>query len=883
MRLILMCASATILAAATASSAESSAPPKFVAKPTATKAADGKVKIDFATDRETDVAVFVEDGGGKVVRHLVAGVLGKNPPPPLKPGLAQSVEWDGRADYGKPALDSPFKVRVALGLGAKYDKVLIETPLSLSNVHGLGVGPDGTAYVVEGATMFAINRDGTYQRAITPFPSSLSQERAKGFRGIELDGRPAPVVYYVGGWSAALYPPGSLAGERKNIMAVSKEGYIYRIMGGGHSSQPPAGIAVYDSEGGCPVDKYFGPPLFPNKVMLMARPFLSIASDSKSAFISGVRPASEKDFSAVYRSKLPERGPAEIFFGKSNETGKDRDHLGGVPRGTCPDGKGNLLIADYANNRVVVVTETEGKYVGEFAVVKPDCVGADPQTGAVYVTRELGDKSGIGAMVELVKYSGWQNPQELAKFTPGGWCGFQLWLMGVDCSAKPPVVWLGSDGGRLIRIEDQGGKFEPRELKFGMEGGNCGLDMSVDRFREDREVYVRSTGDVWLRYNEKTEKITPLNFMQTAGLRAGGGGGKGYLAGPDGNIYGIGYPNILFKLDRAGKPLPFDKPFLPAGAKLGPGQAFVPVSMNDTTHTLGLRHDGHIFVFAQKEPGNRTNKALWEFLPNGEKVAGDPIIWKVSDWDSGPRFDPQGNIYISSPVRPAGWNCPPELQTRLEALQKDNQFGSGPYAATKGMYGSIIKFSPKGGMIHYPDAANNPRPYDDEPKLDPGLKNIEAEWVTFGSGLAKMKVTGAEWIHPGYSHLASNATDGCNCEATRFDVDEFGRVWFPDLNLFQVRVIDTNGNALTKFGGYGNADSRGPDSPVIDPQTKKLRPRRPDDSKDLKSPFAEPEIAFAWLVGVVATDKYAYTGDLMNRRMLRLKQTYAAEETVEVK
>jgi hypothetical protein len=885
------------------------APPKFVAKPTATKAADGKVKIDFATDRETDVAVFVEDGGGKVVRHLVAGVLGKNPPPPLKPGLAQSVEWDGRADYGKPALGGPFKVRVALGLGAKYDKVLIEDTLSLGNVRGLGVGPDGTVYVVGYAgggsfgseVILAINRDGTYQRTIAPFPSSLSRDRAKGFQGIELDGRPAPLAYNE---NDGLYPPVSPMGERKTVMAVSKEGYVYRVIGGARY-QPPAGIAAVDSEGGCPAEQYLGPPLLPAGHIMQLRPCLSISSDGKAIFITGLRDKfylgtpGEKALTAVYRAKLPERGPAEPFFGDPNKEGKDQSHLGGVPHGTCPDGKGNLLIADCDGDRIVVVAEKDGKYVGEFAVTKPDCVAVDPQTGAVYVTKIAGK----WPQVELIKFSGWQNPKELAKFTPTGEVGFQPWLMVVDFSAKPGVVWMGSDNGRLLRIEDSGGKFEtPREVSSGSGGlydnpTGCSLDMSVDRFREDREIYVRSNGDVWFRYNEKTDKISSLNFMRTAGLRAGGGGGKGYLAGPDGNIYGIGYSWQLFKLNREGKPLTWDKPFYPDTAdrpefggatgwmadplkKKDPHYVFVPVSENDTTHTLGLRHDGHIFVFAQKGPGARTSKALWEFLPTGEKVV-DPIIWKVSDWDSGPRFDPQGNIYISSPVRPAGWNCPPELQTRLEGPLGKGSFGPGPYAVARGMYGSIVKFSPKGGMIQYPDAANDPRPYDGEPKLDPGLKSIDAEMIQWGAGsaLAKVKVTGAEWIHPGYSRLASNATSGCNCESSRFDVDEFGRVWFPDLNLFQVRVIDTNGNALAKFGGYGNADSRGPDSAVIDPQTKKLRPRRAEDPKDLKSPFAQPEIAFSWLVGVVATDKYVYAGDLMNRRMLRLKQVYAAEET----
>jgi hypothetical protein len=66
-----------------------------------------------------------------------------------------------------------------------------------------------------------------------------------------------------------------------------------------------------------------------------------------------------------------------------------------------------------------------------------------------------------------------------------------------------------------------------------------------------------------------------------------------------------------------------------------------------------------------------------------------------------------------------------------------------------------------------------------------------------------------------------------------------------------------------KFGAYGNADSCEP------------------ESKDPS--LATPEIAFARPVSVGVTDKYAYCGDSMNRRLLRAKIVYAAEESAEIK
>ena len=121
--------------------------PAFTKKPVVTKAGD-KAQVNFTVNRETDVTVYIDDAKGNVIRHLVSGVLGTNAPAPLKSNsLSQAIEWDGLADYGKPAEGGPFKVRVALGLGAKYERAIRVNPTSFSSINALGVGPDGTVYV----------------------------------------------------------------------------------------------------------------------------------------------------------------------------------------------------------------------------------------------------------------------------------------------------------------------------------------------------------------------------------------------------------------------------------------------------------------------------------------------------------------------------------------------------------------------------------------------------------------------------------------------------------------------------------------------------------------------------------------------------------------
>ena len=130
MRSVVVVPTAVLLAAASAAAAAAApAKPKFTKAPTAAKAG-GKVKIEFAVSAPTDVAVFIEDGKGKTVRHLVAGVLGENPPAPLQAdSLAQMVEWDGKFDKSivaaglKPA--GPFKARVAIGTRPSFDGYLL--------------------------------------------------------------------------------------------------------------------------------------------------------------------------------------------------------------------------------------------------------------------------------------------------------------------------------------------------------------------------------------------------------------------------------------------------------------------------------------------------------------------------------------------------------------------------------------------------------------------------------------------------------------------------------------------------------------------------------------------------------------------------------------
>jgi len=118
---------------------------QFTQPPTAVTDGAG-VRIEFAVSKPTDVAVTVLDAKGRAVRHLVAGMLGPNPPERLKAdALRQSIRWDRKDDDEKPvdAKAGPFRVRVTAGLRPQFDRLLLSNLDASPSVHSIAAGPGG--------------------------------------------------------------------------------------------------------------------------------------------------------------------------------------------------------------------------------------------------------------------------------------------------------------------------------------------------------------------------------------------------------------------------------------------------------------------------------------------------------------------------------------------------------------------------------------------------------------------------------------------------------------------------------------------------------------------------------------------------------------------
>ena len=820
----------------------------FTKKPTATRTAAGGLQIDFAVSAATDVAVFIENKDGKTVRHLVAGVLGKNPPSPLKAdSLEQSLTWDGNDDYGKPVAGGPFRVRVAVGMKPQMDGLMLDNPSATGTVSALAVGPTGEAFVFHtdptcngnmgGHKIKVFDRTGKPLRTIWPMPANLPADRLKAVGVFQTaDGKLVPRLH---NYETLSFYPDPIANRGRSLPGfssptVDKRGRLYWVALGPR-------IGCVDKDGGVPYPTLFSEPVLKIKGLRSAnqyahgfdRPSLAASSDGKWLYLSGLTTGTGvKDavpVPAVFRINIDTLGEAEAFLGDPAKPGSD-DSTFSSPRGIAV-ANGLLYVADFDNGRVMAFKESDKSLAGKFDVTRPDTLGVDPATGAIYVCSPTygpdGKPAGAKLASDLIKFDGLKTGKELYR-TALPKAGGNPWdyehRIAVDASAKPVVIWLPglSYTQQLIRLEDAGDKFtvaaDPRDTKTMWAEGP--RDMNVDRVRD--ELYVKVNPEKWLRFNEKTGQ--PLKpFAPGIGSSANG---TQMVPFRDGNLYtwswGIGF--LLF--DNDGKKINWpgtSKPLIPLGG----------IMCFQERHLEVLSPEEMLIVLNPQWHYEKYDKAptpLDILFPDGNKPAGvktglatsigvigpdgklkRTVIWQCMPGAT-PRVDPKGNIYLAEIIKPEGKSYPDFFADGLESLDKAN--GKTNYGAawwTSYVYGSIIKFPPTGGAV-WLNKANKPTPNVlGEPPADLLAKpKVKVRTHLGYNPISEAELQGAEWFHFGfspYSCWSTTSTDTCMCEGARFDVDPFGRVFYPNVGQFRIEVLDTNGNELTTFGQYGNEDA----------------------------------------------------------------------------
>jgi hypothetical protein len=877
---------AVVLTACLAARAAAEAPAvQFTKKPTAHKTARG-VQVEFALRTATDVAVFVEDASGKVIRHLVAGVLGPNPPAPLQPGsLEQSLTWDGKDDWGRPAAGGPFTVRVRAGTRAEFDRFLGFNPDTCGRVSAIAVGPGGTVYVFHldntandnmgGVKLKVFTRDGKHQKVLIPFPADIARERIKALGAFEdPEGDLIPRVH---NWEHLSFYPDTVGGRGRDmpefgeLPAVDSKGRVYWMVHG------PSLCAV-DADGGIPYDAFIGPKLLAGiKGLKMAgegpweysaeRPSLAVSSDDKFVYFAGLSAAAP--LPCVFRVPVDTRGPAEVFLGTLDRPGKDQASLT-APRGIAV-AKGLVYVADPGADRIAVFREADCSFVGQVRVKNPQCVGVDPASGALYVC-VYGGKSAA-----LLKFSGLDGGRELYRMAlPASLIAGQT-RIAVDGSARPVRIWVPEviyAPWSLKCIEDAGERFvdkgDPQGKDLWIPGPR---DLTLDRDRG--ELYIKGNfgkmnAQKFYRFEERTCKLLadydPGKFVGSTAS------GVQMVPGSDGALYTVSFGNGLMRFDRQFNKLNFaglNGNQIPIGGVMNFQQRYLALKPYAAVDEIYVVPPPFYRLMVEQKLAYETAERKIRGQMNGRytclNVLGRDgktkrtVIWECLD-SAVPRVDRWGNIYLVDLVKPLDRAYPEFFDGKLpEAGGKEGTRRS-DVLWNAAMYASIIKFPPRGGAIWYRKSDKLPASCVGTPSPELLAQPTIPFKTVYGEPPHTGAVQGALWCHFGYSPYSMPGSGSmCNCEASGFDVDPFGRFFFPNLGLSRVEIIDSNNNPIATFGKYGNEDSGGENAKV-----------------------SKPEIPFAWPVYVVASDTHAYVADTVNRRTVRVKLACAAEATCQV-
>jgi DNA-binding beta-propeller fold protein YncE len=824
----------------------------FKSAPVIKKTGD-KVSITFTLSKATDCEVAVLDAKNKIVRHLAAGLLGDQtpPPPPLKTGLSQSILWDGLDFMGEKATGGPFKIRIRAGMSVKYGRMIGGSPYTggvtgmpyRAPVNGLVSDGQGKLYVKMMSTVGShgnsgiwpwhirrFDAKGKYEKTILPHPPSTPPEKATGFKMIATaDGSFAPanrnslygVFYNFGNELSNRIVDGQLVFVQTERRLL----HLFKLDG----SNAVKTINMWSK-----------------KAKLKCARWLDIqvafSPDGKYVYYSNVagvpydgkKPA---DISAdwpqgrVYRQDLSKPGldPVKFFDFKLPDFEQQKYWMPSAwdkksaAAGIDVDAKGNVLVCDLVN-QVVHEISPAGKELSQTAIPWPDKVLVNRKTNDLYVfSRKVSRGSLPPAKIYKISGRG-QDAKTVSELQLKGTIGSAATL---DQSGKKTVIWVagaskgGYKGGdSLLRIVDSGAALEADGDSFLNKDKKAIAFLGYSEVDAQNElVYVtKSGGTVW-RYNGETGEGGPLKIKAVD-----------LAVGPNGQVFTWGvsgsYSGPIGRFDRDLNPLPNDSGKHTFGylyGRAGRGSSVCGMDVDkhgrvyatwgsNACHVRVYGKDGKLVDFPQKlAQVDRKTKKSFE-IP----VAID----YCSGYGGSIRVDLAGNIYLLQYSTPKGFKPP-------AGYEKD--------PAYKRSTGTILKFGPQGSKRKV--------------KINSG-----------GRGGDPLGFEGILATYPDCGPISSwNCAGSCACTKPRFDVDGFGRLYIPNAITFKVSVRDNAGNEILKFGQYGNFDCQGPESSE-----------------------PKPAIPLGWPVTAGASDRFIYVGDCLNHRVVRVDKTWALEKLSEI-
>lgn len=877
--------------------------PRFVQAPSIRRQGTG-FTISFSVNTPCDATVAVLDKNGRVVRHLASGVLGPNAPEPFKKNsLAQEIEWDGRDDIGEQltvnskqsqeaatadvsavasskaahrslstVYPAPYSIRVQLGLRPVFKRMLFEQPQGLSKRGPLGltVGKDGLLYVEEGDAYVLENGlagalqklnvkvfdgDGNYLRSLVPFPGHRAPEEVSEVQFLTTrDGRRIPLALTGGNFSYGGFLPGASKTVRNTPLITSDGKMIYPCGNPVHGKRR---FLVLGIDGSARKETFAGPPL-QSEAKACAQIFMALSPDEKYLYFAGARSKREKGSAlghAVYRTTLDSQDFAKAFIGREFEPGNAEGQFND-PRGVDVDSKGRIWVCDYMNDRIQVFSADAG-FLKSFEIRGPDQVRVHPKTGAVYVisVRDRGTTSSGWSVTwenyedkSIVKFKSFDEWKETARLDlpkrkssmhdPGP-------LLALDAVRNELVIWIAhfgrsDDNDFIWRVADRDGRLVQVPHKMVRLAGHGGGAPAIAADRRNNELIV---GDSLL--DPATGQMRKLNLAGKAG-KAALAEVSDIAAGPDSLIYyrsAVSLPNIekiwrIRRFDRNGQLVPFSKanpPHLGQGEpptefvageciEANANRAITAFNMHAAPFTVGP--DGKVYVVSAASREHREVR-VDVYGPDGDLVK--PGLITMTKSGGCIRLDRSGRMWASDTIRPKGLSMP-------------EWYTSDPLGGLTRWYGTVFRCDPAGGGV---SPANEASATHMAGGMEEKLKPVT--------------VKGALWSFHGLAPMPLQT--GCQCvmTGTRFDADDWGRVWVPDAPGYCVAAVDSAGNLITRFGAYGNRDATGAGGAV-----------------------PAPPIPFWYPNQTAALDNDVFVGDMLAGRIVQVHLAYETEAAVQV-
>lgn len=810
--------------------------------------------VSFELSRMADVEVAIVDAAnGVVVRHLAAGVLGKNPPAPLKAdSAAQQIVWDGKDDYGQTAADaSKLAVRVRAGMGSKLKQIVGGDPYAFYSkemgqgdhaawrLTGMEAKSDGKVYVMGNADNYGppairqYDAKGEFQRTVFPPPAGKPLDAVKGWGvNVREDGSYTPQYNDLSSPALSKTPICGTRGAIADLVPSSDPNSLlisfgYRLMKvntDGTISDRPMLEDKLVNEPSIVADSKKKDPTVVGPMQVCP------AADGKHFYLSGVFGASStgRDRTGASKTGFWRDGQifkvdaatrkAAVFFALPEDKvlGDFRDR-GPSPiadfkygtyaaiQGVAADAEGHVFACDRQNKRVLVL-DAEGKILREIPVEYPDAIAVGPKSKALYVTTRFGHFHGAGKLT-LLKFNDWSKdtaPAATEPLCPVHHFNQTTYMAAVESNGET-FVWVAYTALPVRVYKDSGAGLQLVK-DFYEAGPQRALDLQhfiVDSKTEN--VYVADGFNNCFLLNDWSKpQFKKLMVDDQTPLRALS------LAIDPRNRFLYTHqdrrPVARFRMDGA-----FLVPAPPDGSK---ENAFTPELSNDWRIGLGMgdrgiavAFDGSLVSMNALGRGPDYGGYLRFHSAGTPKGPKDGLLFK--DFEkvraAGVRFDLQGNLYAG------------KTDGKVENLPKGFEKDRNLLDST----GRIYKFAPTGsrGGNLFPTAPEAPaKVYD----------------VPFGA------------ISPSFSRTPW------------FGVDGYGRIYYPSSLLPRVGVVDNEGNAVLSFGTYGNRDSMGGLEGDLVPT---------------------PDIPLAYPHCVDATDDWIYVSDIVNIRLLRIEKSFMLSAT----